>query len=109
MQQSERAPHQVVPRLGYYTSLTIVIGAVIGSGIFKKPALMAQQLGSAEWLIAVWVITGIVTLFGALTNAEVAGMITATGGQYVFFQKMYGRLTAYLYGWGIFAVIQDRE
>jgi APA family basic amino acid/polyamine antiporter len=106
MQKNENAFQQVVPRLGYYTSLTIVIGAVIGSGIFKKPALMAQQLGSAEWLIAVWVITGIVTLFGALTNAEVAGMISVTGGQYVFFQKMYGKLTAYLYGWGVFAVIQ---
>ena len=107
MQKENAAAHgTVVPRLGYYTSLSIVVGAVIGSGIFKKPALMAQQLGSAEWLIAVWVITGIVTLFGALTNAEVAGMISATGGQYVFFQKMYGRLTAYLYGWAIFAVIQ---
>lgn len=106
MQQNESVPQQVVPRLGYYTSLMIVVGAVIGSGIFKKPALMAQQLGSAEWLIAVWVITGVVTLFGALTNAEVAGMINVTGGQYVFFQKMYGKLTAYLYGWGVFAVIQ---
>ncbi|HZV12740.1 MAG TPA: amino acid permease, partial [Candidatus Kapabacteria bacterium] len=101
MQKNENTSQKVVPRLGYYTSLTIVIGAVIGSGIFKKPALMAQQLGSAEWLIAVWVITGIVTLFGALTNAEVAGMISVTGGQYVFFQKMYGKLTAYLYGWGV--------
>jgi APA family basic amino acid/polyamine antiporter len=57
-------------------------------------------------LILVWVITGIVTLFGALTNAEIAGMISATGGQYVFFQKMYGRMVAYLYGWGTFIVIQ---
>jgi len=106
MEPARESPPHFVPRLGYYTSLAIVIGAVIGSGIFKKPALMAQQLGSPEWLIAVWVITGVVTLFGALTNAEIAGMISATGGQYVFFQKMYGRLTAYLYGWAIFAVIQ---
>lgn len=105
MTQPEHRSH-FIPRLGYFTCVSIVVGAVIGSGIFKKPALMAQQLGSAEWLIAVWVITGVVTMFGALTNAEVAGMISATGGQYVFFQKMYGRLVAYLYGWGTFAVIQ---
>jgi len=102
---TEERPH-FTPRLGYLPTVAIVIGAVIGSGIFKKPALMAQQLGSPEWLLAVWVITGVVTLFGALTNAEVAGMISATGGQYVFFQKMYGKLTAYLYGWAIFTVIQ---
>lgn len=83
-----------------------MVGAVIGSGIFKKPALMAEQLGSPELLLAIWVIAGVITLFGALTNAEIAGMITATGGQYVFFEKMYGSFTAYLYGWAIFSVIQ---
>lgn len=92
--------------LGFFTTLTIVIGAVIGSGIFKKPAVMADQLGSPELLIAIWIIAGILTLFGALTNAEIASMITATGGQYVFFEKMYGRLFAFLYGWGLFGIIQ---
>lgn len=93
--------------LSFFTTLTIVIGAVIGSGIFKKPAVMADQLGSPELLIAIWVIAGILTLFGALTNAEIASMITATGGQYVFFEKMYGRLFAFLYGWGLFGIIQS--
>ncbi len=96
----------LLPHLGLYTTTAIVIGAVIGSGIFKKPALMADQLGSPELMLLVWVIAGILTLFGALTNAEVAGMITAPGGQYVYFEKMYGRFTAYMYGWAIFAVIQ---
>lgn len=96
----------LIPQLGLYTTIAIVVGAVIGSGIFKKPALMAEQLGSPELMLAVWVVAGIVTLFGALTNAEIAGMITATGGQYVFFDKMYGKFVAYLYGWAIFAVIQ---
>ncbi len=98
--------HHLIPRLGYWTTLAIVIGAVIGSGIFKKPALMSQQLGSPELLIAVWVIAGIVTLFGALTNAEIAGFITSTGGQYKYFEKMYGKAFAFLYGWSLFAVIQ---
>lgn len=96
----------LLSKLGLFTTVAIVVGAVVGSGIFKKPALMASQLGSPELLLAVWVIAGIITLFGALTNAEIAGMITATGGQYIFFQKMYGEFVAFLYGWAIFVVIQ---
>lgn len=95
-----------IPKLGTVTVIAISVGSVIGSGIFKKPALMSSQLGSPELLIAVWIVAGIITLFGALTNAEIAGFISATGGQYVYFQKMYGNFTAYLYGWSIFAVIQ---
>jgi len=96
----------LLPALGLFTTISIVVGAVIGSGIFKKSAPMAMQLGSPELLIGVWVLAGILTLFGALTNAEVAGMISATGGQYIFFQEMYGKFSAYLYGWAMFAVVQ---
>lgn len=92
--------------LGYFTVLSIVVGAVIGSGIFKKPAAMAQVLQSPELLLFVWILAGLVTLFGALSNSEVASMITETGGQFIFFKKMYGNLVAYLYGWSILAVIQ---
>lgn len=92
--------------LGLLATVSIVVGSVIGSGIFKKPAIMASQLGSPELLLAVWLVAGIITLFGALTNAEVAGIISATGGQYEFFRKMYGDFTGYLYGWAVFAVIQ---
>lgn len=70
-----------------------------------KPATMAAQLGSPELLIAVWIGAGIITLFGALSNAEVAAMIPETGGQYIFFQKMYGDFFAFLYGWSGFSVI----
>lgn len=82
----------------------MVIGGIIGSGIFMKPAVMASQLGSPEVLIAVWIAAGIITLFGALSNAEIAAMIPETGGQYIFFQKMYGDLVAFLYGWAGFVV-----
>lgn len=92
--------------IGLFTTIAIVVGAMIGSGIFKKPAAMAEHLDSPELLIAFWVIAGVITLFGALTNAEVASMITETGGQYIFFEKMYGPFIAWLYGWAIFAVIQ---
>lgn len=103
---TQKHGHALLPSLGLFTTLSIVVGAVIGSGIFKKPASMAGQLGSPELLIGVWVLAGIVTLFGALTNAEIAGMISRTGGQYIFFQRMYGNFMAYLYGWAVFAIIQ---
>jgi basic amino acid/polyamine antiporter, APA family len=90
--------------LGLNTTIAIVVGGVIGSGIFMKPALMGSQLGSPLLLLSVWVVAGIITLFGALSNAEVAAMFPETGGQYVFFKKMYGDAFAFLYGWAAFAV-----
>ena len=89
---------------GLGSSVSIVVGGIIGSGIFMKPALMASELGSPLLLIGVWIFAGLLTLFGALTNAEVAAMIPETCGQYVFFQKMYGDFVAFLYGWSAFAV-----
>ena len=73
------------------TTIALVIGGIIGSGIFMKPALMASQLGSPWLLLSAWVVAGVVTLFGALSNAEVACMFPETGGQYVFFQKSYNQ------------------
>lgn len=90
--------------LNFRSTIAIVIGGIIGSGIFMKPALMAAELGSPFLLLSVWVVAGIITLFGALSNAEVAAMFPETGGQYVFFQKMYGNGFAFIYGWAAFAV-----
>jgi APA family basic amino acid/polyamine antiporter len=84
----------------------MVVGGVIGSGIFRKPGVMAAQVGSPELLLGVWVLAGVLTLFGALTNAEIASMIPETGGQYIYFERMYGPFCAFLYGWAVFAVIQ---
>ncbi len=86
------------------TTIAIIVGGVIGSGIFMKPALMASQLGSPLLLLSVWVVAGCITLFGALSNAEVATLFPETGGQYVFFKKMYGDAFAFFYGWASFAV-----
>lgn len=91
-------------QLNRNTAIAIVVGGVIGSGIFMKPALMAAQLQSPLLLLSVWVVAGVITLFGALSNAEVAAMFPETGGQYVFFQKMYGNGFAFVYGWAAFAV-----
>jgi basic amino acid/polyamine antiporter, APA family len=97
---------ELIRGLGLTAAVMIVAGSMIGSGIFRKPATMAEQLGSPELLIIVWILAGLITFIGALTNAEIAGMIDATGGQYVYIQKMYGDFTAFLYGWSILAVIQ---
>jgi basic amino acid/polyamine antiporter, APA family len=91
--------------LSFNSTIAIVVGGVIGSGIFMKPAIMASLLGSPLLLLSIWVVAGIITLFGALSNAELASMFPETGGQYVFFQKIYGQGFAFLYGWASFAVI----
>ena len=91
--------------IGLWSATTIVIGSVIGSSIFMKPATMAGQLGSPYLLIIVWIVAGIVSLFGAMAFAELGTMFPETGGQYVYLRKAYGDFVAYLYGWGSIAVI----
>jgi len=86
------------------STISLVAGGIIGSAIFMKPALMASQLGSPFLLLGVWVLAGGITFLGALTNAEAAAMMPETGGQYIFFQRMFGDFTAFLYGWSAFAV-----
>lgn len=97
----------LLPRLGLVTTTAMVVGGMIGSGVFRNPSAMAGFLHSPELLIGVWIVAGIVTLFGALTNAEVAGLIPITGGQYQYFRVMYGEFMAFLYGWALFIVIQS--
>ena len=92
--------------LGLIAAIACGVGSVIGSGIFKKPGLMATQLGSPELLILIWIVAGIVTLFGALSIAEISGMFRDPGGQYIYFNKGYNRFVGYLYGWATFIVIQ---
>lgn len=106
MSTPSRPATGLLPTLGLFSTVMLVIGGVIGSGIFRKPGVMAAQLGSPEILLLVWVLAGAITLFGALTNAEIAGLIPETGGQYVYFERMYGPFFAFLYGWAVFAVIQ---
>ncbi|MBL7976387.1 MAG: amino acid permease [Candidatus Kapabacteria bacterium] len=106
MQQQQTTQRGLQPHLGFFITTSIVMGAMIGSGIFKKAAPMMQLLGSAELVIGVCILAGVITLFGALSNAEIASMIPATGGQYRFFRAMYGDGVAFTYGWAIFSVIQ---
>ena len=88
----------LIPSLGLFSTIMLVAGGVIGSGIFRKPGIMAAQLGSPEALLGVWLLAGVITLFGALANAEIAAAIPETGGQFVFFDRLYGPFIAFLYG-----------
>lgn len=96
---------QLPRRFGLLTVIAIVIGDVIGSGIFVKPSSIAQQVPDVGLILFLWLMVGLVTMMGALTNAEAASMFPETGGQYILFKKMYGPLFAYLYGWASFIVI----
>ncbi|HTX17619.1 MAG TPA: amino acid permease [Bacteroidota bacterium] len=93
-------------RLGLTSAIMVVIGSVIGSGIFLTPQSIAATVQVPGVMIFVWILTGLLTLAGALTNAEIAGMIPEAGGQYVFFRVTYGDLTGFLYGWTTFIVYQ---
>lgn len=97
---------KLAERLGLPTAIAVVIGSVIGSAIFLVPQKIALTLGDAGLIIGVWIFGGLLTLAGALTNAEIAGMIPAAGGQYVYFREIYNEFTAFLYGWTTFIVYQ---
>ena len=85
----------------------LVAGSMIGSGIFIVSADMSRSVGSAGWLLFLWLLTGVITIFGALSYGELAGMLPKAGGQFVYIQKAFGELTAFLYGWSVFTVIQS--
>jgi APA family basic amino acid/polyamine antiporter len=103
----EKENKQLIQGIGSFTAFALVFGSMIGSGVFKKAAPMSFLLGDGYWVLACWVLAGLITLMGALTNAEVAGIIAEPGGQYVYFKRMYGRFFAFFYGWSSFAVIQS--
>jgi APA family basic amino acid/polyamine antiporter len=92
--------------LGLRLVVVVVIGNIIGSGVYKKVAPMAAELHSSGWVLIAWVLAGVISLFGALCNAEVAGILADTGGEYVYYKKIYNRFFAFMFGWSLFAVIQ---
>ena len=79
---------------------------MIGSGIFLVTAAMARDVGSAAWILVIWLVTGLLTMSAALSYGELAGMMPNAGGQYVYIQRAYGKLISFLYGWTVFTVIQ---
>lgn len=100
------SPATFKQELGALDSTLIVVGSMIGSGIFIVSADILRQLGSPAFLLAAWILTGILTTIGALSYGELAGMMPKAGGQYVYLQKAYHPLVGFLYGWSLFLVIE---
>src|SRR5438552_4095983 len=95
-----------VQGLGLWDSTMMVAGSMIGSGIFIVSADIARQVGSAGWLLLVWVVTGLLTVGAALSYGELAAMMPKAGGQYIYLREAYSPLWGFLYGWTLFLVIQ---
>ena len=94
------------PSLRLFDATMIVSGSMIGSGIFIVSADITRNVGSAGWLIVVWLLTGFMTLTAALSYGELSAMFPRAGGQYVYLKEAYNPLVGFLYGWSFFAVIQ---
>jgi APA family basic amino acid/polyamine antiporter len=92
--------------LGLYDSTMVVVGSMIGSGIFIVSAEMGRNVGGAGWLLIAWVVTGALTIVGALSYGELAAMMPRAGGQYVYLREAFSPLWGFLYGWTLFLVIQ---
>ena len=96
----------LLKRVNLFDGISIVAGAMIGSGIFIVSADIARNVGSPGWLMVVWLITGIITVIGALSYGELASMMPQVGGQYVYLREAYHPLVGFLFGWTTFLVIQ---
>lgn len=92
--------------LGLLDATMLVVGSMIGSGIFIVSADITRNVGSAGWLIIIWILTGVITLMAALSYGELSAMYPKAGGQYIYLRESYNKLVAFLYGWSFFMVIQ---
>src|SRR5258706_15786793 len=96
----------LVRALGFFDATSLVVGSMIGSGIFIVSAQSARVTGSSGGLLLSWVLAGAMTLVGALCCAELAAMLPRAGGQYLFLREAYGRPAGFLYGWTMMLVVQ---
>ena len=103
---SKEAPPKLVRELSLLDATMIVVGSMIGSGIFITSAESSRWVGSPGWLIAAWALAGVLTITGALCCAELAAMWPRAGGQYVFLREAFGPSIGFLFGWGLFLIIQ---
>src|SRR5262245_37507800 len=96
--------HQLIRGLTLADTTALVVGTVIGSGVFLKTAVMAQQVGTPTLVLSAWVAAGVLSLAGALTYAELGAMLPNAGGEYVYLRHSYGPAAAFLFGWQRFIV-----
>jgi APA family basic amino acid/polyamine antiporter len=106
IQTMEKTQGQLVRSLSLGAATILVVSSVIGSGVYKKVAPMSAELLSPTLVLWAWALAGFISLCGALSNAEIAGMMADSGGEYVYFRRIYGRFMAFLWGWSTFAVIK---
>ncbi len=106
LQEVSPAEHQFVKGLGLISATTLVIGSMIGSGIYIVSADISRLVGSPALLIGAWLVTGFMTIVGALCYGELAAMMPHAGGQYVYLRESLGPIWGFLYGWTLFLVIQ---
>src|ERR1700736_418700 len=102
---TDKSPH-LERRLGLLDATMIVMGSMIGSGIFITSAESARLTGAPGWLLLAWAVAGLLTITGALCCSELATMMPRAGGVYVFLREAYGHSLGFLYGWTLFLVIQ---
>ena len=102
----EKQQGQLIRSLSLTAATILVVSSVIGSGVYKKVAPMSADLLDPSLVLWAWVLAGVISLCGALSNAEIAGMMADSGGEYVYFRRIYGRFMAFLWGWSTFAVIK---
>ena len=93
------------PVIGLREAVALIVGIVVGAGIFKAPAMVADMTGQPEWMFGAWLLGGVMSLIGALCYAELATAYSHTGGDYHFLRRAYGRSVAFLFGWARFSVI----
>ncbi|HWK56169.1 MAG TPA: amino acid permease [Parapedobacter sp.] len=106
MQTTPEQHDDMKRELGLLDATMLVAGSMIGSGIFIVSSDIVRNVGSAGWLISIWVVTGVITIIAALSYGELSAMFPKAGGQYVYLREAYNRLVAFLYGWSLFMVIQ---
>src|ERR1700751_2092828 len=103
---NDRMAETLERRLGVFSATTLIVGSMIGSGIFIAPSIMAGLIGTPGIYLGLWLVGGALTLLGALAYGELCAMMPKAGGQYVFLREAFGPLVGFLYGWALFLVIQ---
>src|SRR5688500_15967208 len=98
---------KLVRSVGLFSAFILTVSSVIGSGVYKKVAPLSGEFLSADLVLLCWGLAGVITLCGALSNAEIASMLADSGGEYVYFRKIYNRFFAFIFGWTSFAVIRS--
>ena len=107
MTSPQKPQGHLIRSVTLFSAFILTVSSVVGSGVYKKVAPMSAELFSADLVLLAWLLAGVITLCGALSNAEIASMLADSGGEFVYFRKIYNRFFAFIFGWTSFAVIRS--